>query len=85
MRLWASTMKKFKPSSKNGFTDPSKAVLPLWIIFGYLYFVFSLQPYGHQLGRTGLLARLYVKFSCVFCQFPMWCPGSGMVLDCTDS
>ena len=60
-------------------TDPSKAVLPLWIIFGYLYFVFSLQPYGYQLGRTGLLARLYVKFSCVFVSFPcgvlsqVWC------------
>ena len=69
-------MKKFKPSSKNGFTVPSKAVLPLWIIFSYLYFVFSLQPYGHQLGRTGLL---YVKFSCVFVNFPcgvlgqVWC------------
>ena len=41
-----STMKKSKPSSKNGFTDPSIAVLPLWIISSYLYFVFSLQPYG---------------------------------------
>ena len=63
-------MKKFKPSSKNGFTVPSKAVLPLWIIFSYLYFVFSLQPYGQQLGRTGLFARLYVEFSCVFVNFP---------------
>ena len=58
MRLRVSNVKKFKSSSKNGFTDPSKAVLPLWIIFGYTYFVFSLQPYS-QLGRTGLLARLY--------------------------
>ena len=66
MRLRVSTVKKFKPSSKNGFTDPSKAVLPLLINFGYLYFVFSLQSYSHQLGRTGLMARLYVKFSCVF-------------------
>ena len=70
MRLRVSTVKKFKPSSKNGLTDPSKAVLPLWIIFGFLYFVLSLQPYGHQLGRTGLLASLYVKFSCVFVSFP---------------
>ena len=79
MRLRVSTVKKFKPSSKKGFTDPSKAVLPLWIIFGYLYFVFLLQPYCHQLGRIGLLARLYVKFSCVFASFPcgvlgqVWC------------
>ena len=79
MRLQVSYVKKVKSSSKNGFTDPSKAVLPLWIIFGCLYFVFSLQPYSHQLGRTGLLARLYVKFSCVFVSFPcgvlgqVWC------------
>ena len=62
-------MKKFKPSSKNGFTVPSKAVLPLWIIFSYLYVVFSLQPYCHQLERTVLLARLYVKFFCAFVSF----------------
>ena len=49
--------------------DKKRSELPLWIIFSYLYFVFSLQPYGHQLGRTGLLARLYVKFSCVFVSF----------------
>ena len=79
MRLHVSTVKKFKPSSKNGFTHPSKAVLPLWIIFCYLYFMFSLQSHGHQLGRTGLLARLYVKLSCVFVSFPcgvlgqVWC------------
>ena len=30
-----------------------------------IYIMFSLQPFGHQLGRTGFLARLYVKFSCV--------------------
>ena len=26
-----------------------------------------------------------VMFSCVFCHFPMWCPGSGVVLDCIES
>ena len=71
MRLRVSTDKKVKHFSENGFTDPSKAVLPLWNIFGYLYFVFSLQPYGHKLGRTGLLARLYVKFSCVLSVYPV--------------
>ena len=41
--------------------------------------MFSLEPYGHQLGRTGLLARLYGKFSCVLVSFPcgvlgqVWC------------
>ena len=33
---------------------------------------------------TGLLALLCVMFSCVFCYFPIWCPGSGVVLDCFD-
>ena len=48
-------------------------------VSGYLYFVFSLQPYSHQLGRTSFLARLYVRFSCVFVSFPcgvlcqVWC------------
>ena len=23
-----------------------------------------------------------VMFSCVFCHFPIWCPGSGVVFDC---
>ena len=26
-----------------------------------------------------------VMFNCVFCHFPMWYSGSGMVLDCIDS
>ena len=34
--------------------------------------------------RAGLFALLYVMFFCV-CHFPMWCPGSDVVLDCTDS
>ena len=39
-KLLVSTVKKIKPSSKNGFIVPSKAVLPLWIIFGYLFLCF---------------------------------------------
>ena len=34
--------------------------------------------------RANLLALLYVMFSCVFCHFPMCCPGSGVVLYCID-
>ena len=34
--------------------------------------------------RANLLALLYLILSC-FCHFPMWCPGSGVVLDCIDS
>ena len=29
--------------------------------------------------------RLCVMFFVCFCHFPMWCPGSGVVLDCIDS
>ena len=35
--------------------------------------------------RADLLAVLYVMFSCVFCHFPTWCPGSGVVFDCINS
>ena len=34
-------------------------------------------------GLTSLLS--FVMFNCVFCQFPMWHPGLGVVLDCIDS
>ena len=45
----------------------------------YLCFVCLLQPYGHLLGKGLPLGSL------VFCQFPMWCPVSGVVLDCIDA
>ena len=32
-----------------------------------------------------LLALLCVTFSCVVVRFPIWCPESGVVLDCIDS
>ena len=35
--------------------------------------------------RADFLALLYVMFSCVFCHFPIWYPGSGVVFDCIDS
>ena len=31
--------------------------------------------------RADLLALVY-DVNCVFCYFPMWYPGSGVVLDC---
>ena len=62
-------------------SDRSKAVL-LWIIcvFCVLYFscfrVCSLLPCGHLLGKGWPVMFI------VFCYFPMWYPGSGVVLDC---
>ena len=32
--------------------------------------------------RADLLILSNVTFSCFFCHFPIWCPGSGVVLDC---
>ena len=29
-----------------------------------------------------LLVFLYVTFCCVYCYFPIWCFGSGVMLDC---
>ena len=58
------------------FTDRSKAVLLLWILFCYLCFVsvmlscLFIQHCGHLLGRANLLAILYVMFSRVFVTFP---------------
>ena len=62
----------FKPP----FTDRSKAVHLLWIPFA---------TYVSCCERADLLALLCVDFSCVFCHFHIWCPGSGVVLDCIDS
>ena len=35
--------------------------------------------------RADLVGLLYVTFFVCFCHFPIWCPGSGVVLDCIDS
>ena len=36
--------------------------------------------------RTELLALLFCMWGfLVFCHFPIWCPRSGVVLDCIDS
>ena len=46
--------------------------------------VCSLQPCGQLLRKVDLLALECVMFSCVFATFPIWCPWSGVVLDCID-
>ena len=75
------------------FAYCSKAMLLLWIYFViYVSFsslmcclVYSLQPYGHLLGKDWPLVSLVCCGSLWLCHFPNWCPGSGMVLDCIDS
>ena len=70
-----------KPSSI--FTNRSKAVLLMWILFviydsclSLVYrLVCSLQPCDYLLGKAVLLVLLYVMFSCVFVIFLYGVPG----------
>ena len=58
-----------------------------------LYHIVSSVPWSRVVicsVRANLLVLLCVMFSCVFvtlclCHFPIWCPGSGVLLDCIDS
>ena len=81
-----------KSSCKNIFTDRSRAVLHLWILFLIYvsclscFLVCSLQPCGHLLGNCSPHGSFVCDvFLLVFCHFPMLCPGSGVVLDCIDN
>ena len=80
----------FKPSSKDIFTDSSKAVLLLWVNFAINVSCLScclvclLLPSCHLLGKgwhLGSRLRCFI----VFCHFPMLYAMSGVVLDCIDS
>ena len=83
-------MKLVKALQLTIFTDHSKAVLLLWIIFVIYvlcllcFRICSLLPCDHFWERAELLA-----FVCdallSFCHFPMWYSESGVVIDCIDS
>ena len=53
----------------------------VFVMLSGLFIVAFWSPAGE--GLAYLL--LFVMFNCVFCHFPMWYPGSGVVLDCIDS
>ena len=53
------------------------------LVFVMLSRLFIL-PYGHLLGRADFLALVCDDLLC-FCNFPMWYPGSGVLLNCIDS
>ena len=72
-------------SSRNGFTDPSKAVLPFWIIFWLFIFCVYIAALRSPAGKDLPLGSLVCEVLLCFCQFPMWCPGSDVVLECIDS
>ena len=69
-------MKLVKPSSKVMFTDRSKAVLHLWILFVIMFLSVMLSCLFIAASlvvtcweRFNLLALLYVMFSCIFGAF----------------
>ena len=73
--------------------NDSKAMLFLRILFCCLYFMvvylmlpclFPCSLLSTYLKRADLLALDCVVLSC-FCHFPIWRPGSDVVLDCIDS
>ena len=76
----------FKPSTN--FTDCSKVLLLLWILFviyasclSLLYCHFcSLQLFDRQLGKGSSLGSLDFVITLFFCNFPIWCVGSGVLL-----
>ena len=62
-------------------------VLLLWIIvFVCLVFLMRLHPFIDALrspaGKCADLLALVCDVFLYFCYFPMWYPGSGVVLDC---
>ena len=51
----------------------------------FLLFCLSLPYCAAWWSPVGKGLNLCVMFSCVFCHFHIWCPGSGMVLNCVNS
>ena len=47
--------------------------------------VCSSPPCDYLLGKDWPLGSLLCDVFLGFCHFPIWCPGSGVVLDCIDS
>ena len=56
----------------------------LWLVF-----VMLLRPFIAALwslaGKGLAFGSLVCDVFLCYCHFPMWCPGSGVVLDCIDS
>ena len=53
----------------------------VFVMFSCLFIVALWSPAWE--GLTSWLACMW--YFIVFCHFSMWCPGSGVVLDCIDS
>ena len=57
----------------------------LFIFFLPYCLVCGLQTCSHLLGKRRSLNSPKCDVFLCFCHFPIWCPGSGAVLDCIDS
>ena len=79
-----SLMKIYRPSFKN-FTEKNDLRLLLIICILCLVFLMlsrlSIAALRSTAGK-GLTSWLLLVMFIVFCYFPMWYPGSGVVLDC---
>ena len=61
--------------------DPLCHLCLVFVMLWHMFIAALSSPAGK--GLTSWLS--FVMFNCVFCHFPMWYPGSGVVLDCIDS
>ena len=56
----------------------------LCLVFVMLLRLFIAALWSHA-GKRLTSWLLFVMSNCAFCHFPMWYPGSGVILDCIDS
>ena len=89
LRVRLGPLNLFKPSSKI-FYWPFKDCISLWIICVLCVLCFScfrvcsLLPCSHLLGKGWPLGSCW-RCLLYFCYFPLWYPGSGVVLECVVS
>ena len=79
----------YKPSNKTIIYWPFQGHASFMDPFCYVsclscFIVCSLQPCGHLMRNGWPLGSLVCDVFLCFCHFPMWCSGSGVVLDCID-
>ena len=61
------------------------STLPLSSLMFVMLLYLFIAACGHLLGKGWPLGSLVCDVFLCFCHFPVWCPGSGVVLDCIDS
>ena len=87
LRVGLVPTKIFKPSS-NFLIACSNAVLLLWVFFVFCVSCVSGHtglPCGHLLGKVLILCSHVCDVFLGFYHFPVWCPGSGVIVGCIDS